>query len=249
MVVAENVTGTERILHLEPRDGRVVDAERLMHHDVPGVTGVTLREEAGVRLVRGRDRIRDTAEALFGESRPEHVSADVVWERGAASFFQGNRFLAGRLAAYVLSHLDGSHVGDAYAGIGFFAVAAAAAGRQVLAIEGDGDSARDLAFNARAWPGLHAEHGAVEHVLPRVKPGLIDVLVVDPPRSGMSSVATDAVLAMAPPRIVYVSCDVATLARDARCLVEAGYRLGPLAAFDLFPNTAHIETVAVFDRA
>ncbi len=70
--------------------------------------------------------------------------------------------------------------------------------------------------------------------------------MVDPPRTGLSKEAAEGILRHAPSRLVYVSCDPATLARDARKLVDAGYRLEALRAFDLFPNTPHVEALAVF---
>jgi 23S rRNA (uracil1939-C5)-methyltransferase len=73
-------------------------------------------------------------------------------------------------------------------------------------------------------------------------------VLVDPPRTGMSAEACRAIASAGAPRIVYVSCDVATLARDARRFVDAGYRLAEIESFDLFPNTAHVETVVVFER-
>ena len=72
------------------------------------------------------------------------------------------------------------------------------------------------------------------------------VLIVDPPRTGMSPEALQGVLDLKAPMLVYVSCDVATLARDTRKLVDAGYTLARVAGFDLFPNTPHVETVATF---
>jgi 23S rRNA (uracil1939-C5)-methyltransferase len=71
---------------------------------------------------------------------------------------------------------------------------------------------------------------------------------VDPPRTGLSRQAIAALTAGRPPRVVYVSCDVATLARDARRLVEAGFAVATVELFDLFPSTAHIETVVSFER-
>jgi tRNA/tmRNA/rRNA uracil-C5-methylase (TrmA/RlmC/RlmD family) len=76
-----------------------------------------------------------------------------------------------------------------------------------------------------------------------------DVVVVDPPRSGASRAAIEGVAAWGAPRVVYVSCDPPTLARDAARLIAAGYLLSSLEGFDLFPNTPHVEAVAVFDRA
>jgi 23S rRNA (uracil1939-C5)-methyltransferase len=72
--------------------------------------------------------------------------------------------------------------------------------------------------------------------------------IVDPPRTGMSKEAGERLARLEPPRIVYVSCDPPTLARDARRLLDAGYRLSSLRAFDLFPNTPHVESLAVFER-
>jgi 23S rRNA (uracil1939-C5)-methyltransferase len=71
-------------------------------------------------------------------------------------------------------------------------------------------------------------------------------VIVDPPRTGMSPDAVAAVLNVKARRLIYVSCDVATLARDARKIVDGGYRLEEIDAFDMFPNTPHVETVAVF---
>ena len=68
--------------------------------------------------------------------------------------------------------------------------------------------------------------------------------MLDPPRTGVSPEAMSGILGLKPPRIVYVSCDPATVARDARRLVEAGYSLEHVECFDLFPNTAHVETLA-----
>jgi 23S rRNA (uracil1939-C5)-methyltransferase len=73
-------------------------------------------------------------------------------------------------------------------------------------------------------------------------------VIVDPPRTGMSKAATEGVIRVKAARLVYVSCDIATLARDARLLIDAGYRLVSAQAFDLFPNTAHVETVIAFAR-
>jgi tRNA/tmRNA/rRNA uracil-C5-methylase (TrmA/RlmC/RlmD family) len=73
-------------------------------------------------------------------------------------------------------------------------------------------------------------------------------VIVDPPRTGMSREALDGVLGMRPPRLVYVSCDVATLARDVKALATSGFAVASLEGFDLFPNTAHVETLAVLAR-
>jgi 23S rRNA (uracil1939-C5)-methyltransferase len=80
---------------------------------------------------------------------------------------------------------------------------------------------------------------------PQTPPSL---LIVDPPRTGMSREALQGAIALGVPRVVYVSCDVATLARDARRFIDAGYALDTIAGFDLFPNTPHVESVVTFAR-
>jgi tRNA/tmRNA/rRNA uracil-C5-methylase (TrmA/RlmC/RlmD family) len=135
---------------------------------------------------------------------------------------------------------------DLYAGVGLFGVSALAAGASdVTMVEGDAVSSADLHSNAEPFGArARVSHASVETYL-RSAPARRDaVFVVDPPRTGMSREAVSGVIARAPARIVYVSCDVATLARDVRTFVDGGYELEGLTGFDLFPNTAHVETVA-----
>jgi 23S rRNA (uracil1939-C5)-methyltransferase len=131
--------------------------------------------------------------------------------------------------------------------VGVFAVSAALArGVRVTAVEGDRVAAADLAANASAaGASLMAVHQAVEDFVRRTPP--VSTAIVDPPRTGMSRDALNGVVRLRPQRVIYVSCDVATLARDARRLVDAGYEIERIDAFDLFPNTPHVETVVVFD--
>jgi 23S rRNA (uracil1939-C5)-methyltransferase len=163
------------------------------------------------------------------------------------SFFQGNRYLLQALAARVLDWVPDGTVTDLFAGVGLFAVSLAANGhQQIIAVEGDRSSARDLAANAEAYgPGVRVEHGSVEHYLHRRGVERSDTIVLDPPRTGLSQEAAAGLVNLSAPRLVYVSCDPATLARDVRRFLDAGYQLEHIEAFDLFPNTAHVETLAV----
>jgi tRNA/tmRNA/rRNA uracil-C5-methylase (TrmA/RlmC/RlmD family) len=166
--------------------------------------------------------------------------------RHARSFFQGNRYLLSTLVDHVVADV-GERVLDLYAGVGLFSVAAAAAGRgSVIAVEGDRFAAADLEKNAE---GLDIEvHGAAVETFLTRRGNAASTVIVDPPRTGMSKEATTGVIALRAPRLVYVSCDVATLARDTRLLLDGGYRIEHIRAFDLFPNTAHVETVIAFAR-
>jgi tRNA/tmRNA/rRNA uracil-C5-methylase (TrmA/RlmC/RlmD family) len=177
--------------------------------------------------------------------------------RHVLAFFQGNRYLLNQLVAHVVEQVPlESEVVDLYAGVGVFAVAAAAIrGARVTAVEGDRVAAADLIVNAATIGGaVVAVHQAVEgfvgnrRSLGRGGRPDPDALIVDPPRTGTSREALDGIIRFGASRIVYVSCDVATLARDARRLIDAGYRLARVDAFDLFPNTPHVETVAVLDK-
>jgi 23S rRNA (uracil1939-C5)-methyltransferase len=166
------------------------------------------------------------------------------------SFFQGNRYLLPQLLERVLACVPDGEVTDLYAGVGLFAVALAASGRHaVVAVEGDRASAHDLEANAAGYgAALSVEHLPVERYLHRKGTRRPNTLVLDPPRTGISQDAMSGILGLKPPRIVYVSCDAATLARDLKRLIEEGYRLEHVEAFDLFPNTAHVETLVVLNK-
>ncbi len=161
------------------------------------------------------------------------------------TFFQGNRYLISDLVAHVVGLVEqGSTVVDLYAGAGLWAVGAALTrGARVTAVEGDRLAALDLEANAvSANGGVVAVHQSVENFTrtARIQP---DTLILDPPRTGLSREARDGVAGLGARTIIYVSCDVATLARDSRHLVDAGYVIRRVDGFDLFPNTPHVETV------
>jgi 23S rRNA (uracil1939-C5)-methyltransferase len=174
----------------------------------------------------------------------------VVFRRNVRSFFQGNRYLLSDLAGHVVEFVPpDSDLLDLYAGSGLFSLTAAAVRRaRVTAVEGDRFAAADLKANASAHAGVAVHHQAVEEFL-EARRATPDVVVVDPPRTGLSRAAIDGVLRLHAGRVIYVSCDPATLARDARRLVDSGYSIERVDAFDLFPNTPHVETVAVFASA
>ncbi len=227
--LSENVDASDRAVSLDvaaPLDARSVD--RLAATD-----GITAFGPGG-----------SVSERLLVEGVP------IVLRRSVLAFFQGNRYLITSLVEHVVSAIPaGAAVVDLYAGAGLFAVAAALARHaRVRAVEGDRVSAADLVANAVACVDLTPLHQPVETFLSSA-PHTPDVLVVDPPRTGMSRDALDGIVRLRAPTIVYVSCDVATLARDTKRLVEAGYVIERADAFDLFPNTPHVETVVVLRDA
>jgi 23S rRNA (uracil1939-C5)-methyltransferase len=159
-----------------------------------------------------------------------------------ASFVQVNARVAAALRAHVLERVrahDPARVVDAYAGMGDTAIPLARDGRQVTAIELDAEAV--ARFRERLPTPSLAIAGRVEDHLQAALPA--DVVLLNPPRAGVDARVTAALDGVAqPPRaIVYVSCDPATLARDVARL--PGYRVASLRAYDMFPQTAHVETV------
>jgi 23S rRNA (uracil1939-C5)-methyltransferase len=184
---------------------------------------------------------------LFDGASP--FAEPASWTRRAPAFFQGNRFLLGDLVRHVLDQATDDRVVDLYAGVGLFSVALAARGASVTAVEGEPFAAEDLFANARPWGGrLQVLQATVEDAVRQPAGARPAVVVLDPPRTGVSPEALRGLAAWRVPRLVYVSCDPPTLARDAAKLAESGYRLKSLTAFDMFPNTPHVEAVATFER-
>jgi 23S rRNA (uracil1939-C5)-methyltransferase len=238
--VSENVDATERAVLLE-----LAPSATAPHQVDPidGVSGLVFidHEQGHVAVSYGSPYVTDR----IGAS-----DTQVALTHHVQSFFQGNRYLLSELVARVVSYVPPGAVTDLYAGVGLFAVSLARRGdTSVVAVEGDRSSARDLESNAAPFgTAVHVQHLSVESYLQRRGLQRPDTVLLDPPRTGISQEAMSAVLGLKVPRIVYLSCDPATLARDVRRFIEAGYGLDHIEAFDLFPNTAHIETLVVLTR-
>ncbi len=164
------------------------------------------------------------------------------------SFFQVNTAMADRLVDLVGRYLEpreGETLLDAFGGVGTFGLIFAPRVRRVIEIESSPSAVEDARANAVELKNVEFHRGAVEEVLPRLNTP-IDIAVADPPRAGIERRALEALVAASPRVFAYVSCDPATLARDARRLVDGGYRLEEVQPVDLFPQTFHIESVSRF---
>ena len=162
------------------------------------------------------------------------------------SFFQVNLPQAETLVDLVLDRLalqGGERILDLYSGVGLFTAFLAEPARFVTAVELFAPAVRDAEVNLLGLTNVDLRVGTIEGALPR---GSADAAVIDPPRAGMKPKALETVLARVPKKIVYVSCDPSTLARDAKLLVAGGYRLIDVQPVDMFPQTYHIEAVATF---
>ena len=246
IMVSENIPADERAMHIDLAGDARPAADALGDAMIAaGLTGVSARGPVGPVVRVGDPSVGDTllrltaGRATTGQLR-----------RRPSSFFQGNRFLLAPLVTAVLDAVPREgDVLDLYAGVGLFSVALAGTGHTpIVAVEGDRDSGADLKQNAAPYASaLRVVLGRVEeHTRPRGRPA--HTILVDPPRTGISKEAMEAIARHGASRVVYVSCDPPTMARDARRLVDAGYELQSIEGFDLFPNTPHVETLGVFVR-
>jgi 23S rRNA (uracil1939-C5)-methyltransferase len=254
--LSENVPATERALHLElSRPSTPQGLAEVAH--LPSVVGVSAsfgaRGRGGAVPARRTMTAGGTPCVLDVLDLPARHAAPVQvrLQHHAQAFFQANRYLLARLAGRVVSLVPEGPVVDLYAGVGLFSASLVASGwTSVIAVEGDRAGAADLRANAAPFgPAFSPVEMAVEAYLATRPVSGDTTIIVDPPRTGMSKEASAAIAAQKAGRLIYVSCDVATFARDTRKLIDAGYSLARLEAFDLFPNTAHVEALAVFSRA
>jgi 23S rRNA (uracil1939-C5)-methyltransferase len=182
-----------------------------------------------------------------GETALPYQVGEKSFRVSAGSFFQVNRFLVKELVQTVVGDFHGKIALDLYAGVGLFASHLSKRFDQVFAVESAPASAADLQANAvkNVVPVL----SPVEGFLPRCINMQPDLVVVDPPRAGLGAKTTQLLAALRVKRIVYVSCDPATLARDTRLFLETGYHVEEVHMVDLFPQTFHIESVVRLARS
>lgn len=180
----------------------------------------------------------------------ETTVGGVRYRFGAGTFFQVNRFMLDALVEGAIGREPGGRLAlDLYAGVGLFAIPLARRFERVVAVEGNQRAADYARRNARenGAPNVEVVVEPVERWLAGAAEGA-DLAVLDPPRTGLGRDGAAALARLAPSRIVYVSCDPATLARDARVIVDAGYTIESVEAYDLFPQTYHVEAIAKLQK-
>lgn len=163
------------------------------------------------------------------------------------SFFQVNRFLIEALMVEATAGAEGKSALDLYAGVGLFSLPLARCFAEVTGVERSAAAYRDLEWNASQASGNVRTVKMPAETYLRELTETPDLIVADPPRAGLGKEATDEILRLLPPQLTYVSCDVATLARDIRQLASA-YTIHRLTLVDLFPQTYHFETVVHLRR-
>lgn len=222
----------DRMLVLETRH----DEPPALHLDLP---------VSCVLLLSGR-----TAVNLIGHNHITEVVGGTSYRVSASSFFQINTAQAESLVRLAVDYLDvrqGEAVLDGYCGVGLFTLPLAERASLVTAVEVAPQAVADLLENTEALDNVEVVEGSLGLLLSDLDEAL-DAALVDPPRAGLERDALDGLIATRPRRIVYVSCDPATLARDGRQLSQNGYRLVEVQPVDMFPQTHHIETVSLWVR-
>lgn len=227
-------------------------------HDVVAITTCPILEpelDEAVQRLAVDPPPAATGEIQVRVAMPLPIGA-YTYDFAPAAFFQANTAIAAQLVTAVLQALmlqGHEQVLELYCGGGLFTIPMAAAGASVLGVETNEAAITDARANAdqagvRERVTLLA--APVEEALtqPTVQERQWDAIVLDPPRAGVAPAALTALLTFAAPKIVYVSCDPATLARDTQILCTNGYRLCYAQPFDMFPQTHHVETVALFER-
>jgi 23S rRNA (uracil1939-C5)-methyltransferase len=195
--------------------------------------------------------------AQWGANSLLYQTAGVDYRVDQGAFFQVNRWLLDALVKRVTADARGALAWDLFAGVGLFARQLARSFTRVIAVESASASIAALAHNLRGTSASAVKASTLDFLRRErsgKRPGLIvpDLIVVDPPRTGLGSEATALLAEIAAPEIVYVSCDPATLARDLQVLVDSrsgpGYVIDQITLADLFPQTFHLETVVRLRR-
>jgi len=233
---------------------RLPKSEKLVERlkNIPGMTGISISiNKANTNVIMGTD-IR----LLWGKERIEDKIGELTFSISPLSFFQVNPVQTEKIYKQALEYasLTGSEtVWDLYCGIGTISLFLAQKAKRVYGVEIIPEAIDDARENAVRNNITNAEFyvGKAEEVLPEKyeKEGIYaDIIVVDPPRKGCDEACLSTMVKMEPKRIVYVSCDSATLARDLAYLCGNGYELKKVRAFDNFPQSGHVETVCSLSK-
>ncbi len=217
-------------------------------------TNVILGQE--IRLIWGKETIKDTIHVCDADNNFERTGRGITYAISPVSFYQVNPVQTEKLYSLALSYaeLTGQEtVWDLYCGIGTISLFLAEKAKKVYGVEVIPQAVENARENAVSNGIFNAEFfvGKAEEVLPEKykKDGIFaDVIVVDPPRKGCDTACLDTILKMTPQRVVYVSCDSATLARDLKVLCGGGYEVERVRAVDMFPMTVGVETVCLLSK-
>jgi 23S rRNA (uracil1939-C5)-methyltransferase len=216
--------------------------------EISGVTCFSLRRRSSLERTRPEQSQDDSApDSRTLAKALRYRTEQSEYQVSAGSFFQVNRHLIDELVSVVTANANGNISLDLYAGVGLFSTVLARSFHHTFAVEASQTSYGDLVQNVSA--NVKAVGARTEDYL-ESQPGRKrpDLVVMDPPRAGVGKKVIRSLVELRAPRVRYVSCDPATLARDIAPLLAAGYRVEEAHLFDLFPETFHIESVMLLAR-
>jgi len=220
--------------------------------EIPGMTSISFN----INKDRTNVILGDRVENLYGPGYITDSIGDVKYRISPLSFYQVNPVQTEKLYGAALEYAGltgGETVWDLYCGIGTISLFLAQKAKKVYGVEIVPQAIEDARENARLNGLNNVEFfvGKAEEVLPEQYEKnhvYADVIVVDPPRKGCDEACLNTIVKMAPKRVVYVSCDSATLARDMKFLAERGYKVEKVRGCDMFPQGLHVETVCLLER-
>jgi 23S rRNA (uracil1939-C5)-methyltransferase len=215
---------------------RIEELALELQRRVPELRGADLVLESGTNQL-------PRTVAQWGEGALVYRAADADYRVDNGAFFQVNRWLVDALVERVCAGHSGALAWDLFAGVGLFARKLAGSFGKVVAVESAPAAAGALEANLQRTIGAAVRSSTLEFLRERGGGQRPDLAVVDPPRTGLGPDITALLAKIAPPALVYVSCDPATLTSDLRALLAAGYVVESVTLADLFPQTFHLETV------
>jgi 23S rRNA (uracil1939-C5)-methyltransferase len=225
------------------------DLCRLLKASVPELVGAGVSILAKESAQKKRRDERPAIGVRWGADGLLYSAAGMDYWVSRGGFFQVNRFLVDEMVQVVTEGRHGRLAWDLYAGVGLFSRALARGFERIVAVEGDETAAADLG-RALKGDGMRAMRASTvdflrDAVVQRERPELV---VMDPPRAGVGAEVCALLGRLKTKEMVYVSCDPVTLSRDLKVMVDSGYRINELHLVDMFPQTFHLETVAMLRR-
>ncbi len=224
-------------------------AVRFPLEQVCGELAATIPQLAGAEFsIEGREGRPGKTVAHWGAATLTYQAAGFGYRVDHGAFFQVNRWLVDEFVDCVTAGHSGSLAWDLFAGVGLFARKLAGKFNRIVAVESAPAATAALAHNLSGTSASAVKSTTLEFLRRASRNPLPDLIVLDPPRSGLDDESAKLLAKIAAPSVVYVSCDPATLARDLRALVGSGYAIESLTLADLFPQTLHLETIVRLHR-